>query len=59
VYVKTEIKGITILKFMLRQKLKVFYNPQVYVKTEIKVFYNPQVYDKTEIGGILQSSSLC
>ena len=30
---------------MLRQKLKVFYNPQVYVKTEIK--------------GILQSSSLC
>ena len=30
---------------MLRQKFKVFYNPEVYVKTEIK--------------GILQSSSLC
>ena len=29
VYVKTEIKGITILKFMLRQKLKVLQSSSV------------------------------
>ena len=28
------------------------------LRLKLKVFYNPEVYDKTEIKGILQSSSV-
>ena len=42
---------------MLRQKLKVFYNPQVYVKTEIKGITILKCMSRQKLKG-LQSSSL-